>query len=312
MKVPALIQNVYRDLRDRRMLSIAITLVVAIIAVPLLMKGSGGEEAASTSAPAPATAPFAGDEQLDPVVLAEVPGLRDFRERLAGYSSHNPFKVAYHEPKPAGGNGAGTGSGSGSGSDVPPPAPGEGDVPAPTPSEGDVPAADPSDGGSTDTGGSTEPAETTPPSPSGDGDDSSGDGDDSSGGSELISYRIDVRVGPVGQTKVLKEVESFSFLPERKHPLVQYIDADTGGTKVAFVVNPAAAALKGNGKCIRNQKDCQYLVLEPGDERYFLFDERQYRIELLSINEHREPYQPKSGSDDGDDAERGRNVLTGD
>lgn len=296
MKVPGLLQNVYRDLRDRRMLSIAIVLVVAIIAVPFLMKGSGGEEATSSATAAPATAPFAGDEQLDPVVLAEVPGLRDFRERLAGYSSHNPFKVQYEEPAPAGGNGGGR-SGAGPGASP--------DAGSQVPSGSDVPATVPGDSGSTDTGGSTEPAGSTGPS-------STGSGDDSSGGSELISYRIDVRVGPVGHTKVLKDVESLSFLPERKHPLVQYVDADTGGTKVAFIVNPTAAALKGNGKCIRNQKDCQYLVLEPGDERYFLFDEHQYRIELLSIDEHREPYQPKSSSDGDDGAERGLNILTGD
>lgn len=305
MKVPVLLQNVYRDLRDRRMLSIAIVLVTAIIAVPLLMKGSGGEEATSAVTAAPAEAPFAGDEQLDPVVLAEVPGLRDFRERLAGYSSHNPFKVQYEEPAPAGGKGGGGngGGGSGAGSGV-----GAGTSPdsgSQVPSGSDVPTAVPGDSGSTDTGGSTEPAGGTGPS-------SPGSGDGSSGGSELVSYRIDVRVGPVGHTKVLKDVESLAFLPERKHPLVQYVDADTGGTKVAFIVNPTAAALKGNGKCIRNQKDCQYLVLEPGDERFFLFDEHQYRIELLSINEHREPYQPKGSSDGGDGAERGLNVLTGD
>lgn len=297
MKVPDLIQNIYRDLRDRRMLSIAIALVVAIIAVPLLMKGSGGDEATSSAVAPPTAAPFDGDEQLDPVVLAEVPGLRDFRERLAGFTSHNPFKVAYEEPKADGGNGNGGSGGGGTGAG----ASGSGAVPdvpdVPAPDDTDVPATVPSGGGST-----------------GSGTDTGADGGSSSGGSELVSYRIDVRVGPVGHTKVLKDVPSLAFLPERKHPLVQYIDADTGGTKVAFIVNPTAAALKGNGKCVRNQKDCQYLVLEPGDERYFLFDEHQYRIELLGINEHREPYQPKSdsGSDDGDDgAGRGLNVLTG-
>ena len=83
MKVPDLVQNVYRDLRDRRMLSIAVALIGAIILVPFLASAGGGDDSSSTAATtAPPTAPFAGDEQLDPVVLAEVPGLRDFRERL--------------------------------------------------------------------------------------------------------------------------------------------------------------------------------------------------------------------------------------
>ncbi len=306
MRVPDLLQNVYRDLRDRRMLSVAIALIAAIVAVPLLMGGSGGEEAAPPATAAPTEAPFAGDEQLDPVVLAEVPGLRDFRQRLAGYSSHNPFKVQYEPPKRGGGGGgAGAGAGSGGGSG----APAAGDTPETVPGGGS--STEPAGGGSTEPaggGGSTEPGGGGSTEPAGGGSGSSGSG----GRSELVSYRIDVRVGPVGHTKVLKDVASLAFLPERKHPLVQYIDADTGGTKVAFIVNPEAAALKGNGKCVRNKKDCQYLVLAPGDERYFLFDEHQYRIELLRIDEHREPYKPKGGSKPDAGAERGHKVLTGD
>lgn len=300
MKVPDLVQNVYRDLRDRRMLSIAIALVAAIIAVPFLASAGGGGDSGSTATSTAApTAPFVGDEQLDPVVLAEVPGLRDFRERLAGYQSRNPFKSQAPDTGGGGngnggnGNGLGTGAGAGTGS-------GSG-----TDTDGsDVPSIDIPSGGGSDTGTSGTSGTGTDPGTSGT-DPGTGTGTDGAGGgssgSQLITYRIDVRVGPVGDTKVLEGVKSFSFLPDSKHPLVQYVDADTGGHQVAMIVNPTAAAIKGKANCVPKLEQCQYLVMKPGEDMEFLFDDQRYSIELKAINEHRQPYEPQSQSgDDGD------------
>ncbi len=318
MNVPEPLLNVYRDLRDRRMLSIAIALVAAIIAVPFLMGGgSGGDDASSSSSPV-AAAPFVGDEQLDPVVLAEAPGLRDFRQRLADYRSHNPFRVKLSEEERralkaaqanGGGNGGGGsgggGGGAGAGVDT-----GNGSGATPV----DVPTLDvPADIGSTDTTGTTDTGTDTGSSDTGSG--SSGDpsGGDTSGGSELVSYRVDVRVGPVGHTKVLRGVQQLEFLPDRRNPFVQFIDSDVRGTKVAFIVNPEAAALRGNGQCVRSKKDCQYLLMESGDEMYFDFNERQYRIEVMDIVEHREPFE-LDGDGGGDEPDAGRlsNWILGD
>jgi len=54
--------------------------------------------------------------------------------------------------------------------------------------------------------------------------------------------------------------------------------------------------------------------MEPKDEMYLEFGDEQYRIQLMSINEHREPYQPDAtanGSGDDDSAGRGLSVLGG-
>ena len=308
MKVPDLVQNVYRDLRDRRMLSIAIALIAAIIIVPFLASAGGGGDSSSTSAAATApTAPFVGDEQLDPVVLAEVPGLRDFRERLAGYNSRNPFKSQAPDTGGGGkgngngnggnggnglGTGAGAGTGSGSGTNT-----GGSDVPTI-----DIPSGSGSDTGTTGTGTGTDPGTSGTGTGTGTGSGGTGGG---SGGSQLITYRIDVRVGPVGDTKVMTDVKSFSFLPDSKHPLVQYVDADTGGHKVAMIVNPTAAALKGKAKCLPKLEQCQYLVMKPGQDMEFLFDDQRYSLELKAITEHREPFEPQSQSGDGDGGDDG-------
>lgn len=295
MKVPTLLQNVYRDLRDRRMLSIAIALVVAILAVPFLMGGSG-EEGSSATLPATTTAPFTGDEQLDPVVLAEAPGLRDFHERLAAFKSHNPFRdQAPEQEKQGSGGGGGSGAG-GTGTDA-------------GATGTDVPSVGTTDGATAETGttgtGSADP-DTSADTGSGD------DSDDGDGGStpapQLLTYRINVRVGPVGATKTINDVPQLTFLPERKHPLVQYIDADATGSQVAFILNPDAFVLDGDGKCVRDRKHCQYLLMEPKDEMYFLFEDRQYRIQLLGIEAHRQPYEPQGGSGGGS-ANRGSGAL---
>lgn len=299
MKIPSVIQNIYRDLRDRRMLSIAIALIAAIIAVPFLLGGSGGE---STSAPVTALteAPFAGDEQLNPVVLAEAPGLRDFHERLAAFNSHNPFKDMAPSPERQGTGGGGSGETStgagGTGSD-------SGGASIEPPSS--VPSAP---GSSTDPGVSTGGDDGTVT------DDGSDDGDGSGGGGatpQLISYRIDVRVGPLGGTKVVKDVQQLTFLPERKHPLLQFIDADDTGSRVAFIVNPKAAVLEGDGECVRDRKDCQYLVMEPKEEMYFLFDDDTYRIQLMRISAHTQPYTPPGKGSGGGSAKRGSSTLVG-
>lgn len=301
MKVPELIQNIYRDLRDRRMLSIAIALVMAIIAVPFLLGGSGEDEGDSTLPPAVAQAPFEGDEQLDPVVLAETPGLRDFRERLADYRSHNPFKRNLTEEErralraATGGGGAGNGGGSGSTGDTSDQAgtdTGSIDIPS------DIGGVDT---GSTDTGSTDTGSTDTGPTDDGSTDTGTDTDTGANGGLQLISYRVDVRIGPVGKTKVIEDVPQLTFLPERKHPLVQFIDADLNGNKVAFIVNPTAESLRGDAKCIRSRQDCQYLMMEPKQEMYFDFDGSQYRIQLMEIIEHREPYEPQGKSDSGDD-----------
>ena len=325
MKVPDLLQNVYRDLRDRRMLSISAVLVAAIIAVPFLLGGGGDSSDAPLPGAAPA-APFEGSEQLSPVVLADVPGLRDFRERLDRYQSHNPFK----QQPTGGGTGKANGSGGGKGvsgsGNGPTTSGGTTDTggssdPAPTvpspPTDTGGETTVPSDSGSSDTGSSDGGSSGGGPSDSGSSDggsNSSGSSGSSSGGSELISYELNVRVGPVGDSKVYKDVKSLSFLPDPKHPLVQYIQSNPGGTAAAFIVNPRAAALKGDGKCARSRKDCQYLLLEKGQEMFFLFEDQQYRIQLKEIKEHRESYGSAGGSREGQGqapAGRGLSSLLG-
>ena len=86
------LNEIGKDLRNQRLLPVIAVLVVAIIAVPMVLK-AGGQE------PVPPTELSVGLEPMlenDPILVADTPELRDFRDRLDSYSKKNPF----HQPTP--------------------------------------------------------------------------------------------------------------------------------------------------------------------------------------------------------------------
>jgi hypothetical protein len=259
-------KQVYRDLDDRHMLIPAIVLVVAIIAVPLLLGGGGSNgTVASPALPATETAPAAikGSEEVDPVVLTEVPGLRDYRKRLDRFDARNPF-----QQQMVGGSGKGGSSGGGSG---------EGSSAADT-SSSTGSGSTSSSSTSTDTSGSTSSGGTTP----------APDDGGSSGGTvtKYIQITLDVKVGAPGKAKVLKGVEPLSYLPGKKTPVVQYVQGNLDATRAAFVVSPAVVSADGDGNCDPGRNDCQFLLMKKGDEQHFVYGNKlkDYKLKIIAIN----------------------------
>lgn len=267
-RVGDVLRDLYRDLRDRRLLPVVIVLAVAIVAVPILLGGG--------SSPPPPTPPadveaagVHGSSTLSPVVLAEVPGLRDYRKRLSRFQSRDPFKqqmVGSHTAQGGDGNLEQTGSGTSTAAPTSP-----SDV---TPPPSETPTDTTTDGGA------------TPPGGGGKG----GKPDD-----RVVETTIDVRVGRAGKTKVLKGVEPLQFLPGDKRPVVQFVEGDKDGTHAAFVVSPDVTETAGDGRCDPGRNDCQYVLMEKGDLRTFVYGDKQetYRLQILAI--HREVV-PASGS----------------
>jgi hypothetical protein len=262
VKAPDPLNDLYADLRARRLLPIVGILIAALVAVPLLL-GGGGEPTPATPAisGATATADLKAAEELEPVVLADVPGLRRYQKRLDSFQSRNPFKQQY-QSAPAGSEESDSESDSGSG-DVTtnPPA---------SPSGGGSPGAGGADGG-------------TPGGTPGGG----GDGGSGGGGKVVeeyrISWKIDVKVGVVGDTEKKKDVKQFSFLPGVKRPVVQFI---TGAKNEAFfVVSRNVGKTEGDGACAPNNKACSFLLLKKGEEHRFVYqpDGRTYRLKLTKV-----------------------------
>jgi hypothetical protein len=263
-KARDLARDLYRDLRDRRLLPVVIALAVAILAVPFLVGGSGGEETAMPTVAGDAS--VESSDPLSPVVLTDVPGLRDYRKRLTRFHSRDPFKQQM------------TGSSTAQG--------GEGNLEEVD--AGDVPTGGSST--STDTTGD-DPATGSTDTP---GDDSSSGGNGSGGrdgkggkGEErIVRTTIDVRVGPAGATKVLRDVKPLQFLPGAKRPVVQYVEGDSDATRAAFVVSPDVSETAGDGRCDPGRNDCQFLLMEEGDLQTFVYGTgaRTYRLQLLAIH----------------------------
>ena len=91
IQVPRAVEDLYRDMRDRRLLFPALALIVAIIAVPLALSAS------KEPAPAPAVfQPPEGSEAVAPAVVTEQQvGVRDYRKRLEGLKSKDPFAGSF-------------------------------------------------------------------------------------------------------------------------------------------------------------------------------------------------------------------------
>src|SRR6266571_5111065 len=80
IQTPAFLNNLYRDMRDRRLLLPALALIFALIAVPVALSSSS-----ATTAPPPAPAATGGsarDAATSPAVLTEQLGVTNYRQRL--------------------------------------------------------------------------------------------------------------------------------------------------------------------------------------------------------------------------------------
>lgn len=271
-------KDLVQDLRDRSLLIPAIALVVLIVAVPVLL-GSGGSGDSSSSTPPAPTAPgsMSGSAEIDPVVLAEVPGLRDYKKRLNGDEGRNPFiqqSVDQPSDEGDGGNGGGSGSGASASSS-------SSSTASSTDSSASTGASPSTSSTSTAPGTTPDTGSTKPPK------------------DKLVKYTIDVRVGRAGKTKVLKDVEPLQLLPGDKRPVVQYVNTSVDGDRAGFVVSPLVTSADGDGKCDPGRNNCQFLFLEEGQIQKLVYGDKQetYRVELLRINKVLVPFDSSKSTD---------------
>ena len=290
---PKLLLDLYRDLRDRRLLAPVIALVVAILAVPVLL---GGSEAAAP--PAPVATPLSAEgAAVEPAVLVEQSGIRNYRERLAALKAKNPFQQQFVLPANAP---AGSDPTEASSADavISEDAASSGGLPAstsspaaPTPSavspdeSVSSSAIDPASGSTTDpvsNPSSAAPATEPPPAPP---------------KIRFYAGRIDVSMGPIGEGVEFNDVRYLSFLPNDEAPVVAYVGLLEGGDQAIFSVSSAVSMGRGEGSCApKKPAPCQFLTLKVGEERYMTYgtDGATYRLKLLdteivSVPDPRDP-----------------------
>jgi hypothetical protein len=270
---PQLLTDLYRDLRDRRLLPLVVVLLVGMAVVPIALSSKASTPAV---APPPAAVAKKTDAPATEVVVSD-PGVRDYRKRLSGDTPKDPFVQLFTTPVGGGSadeaaSGAGSGAGGG--------------------------AATGTGTGTTDTTGSDTTSGGSTPVPQTE--------------SKYYFYRVKVRSGQVGkQLKVRESVGSLTPLPSKAVPAVTFLGVTTNRDFTAetavFLVSSFVSSVDGEGSCTFAGTQCQLLSLKPGQHQDLVWtDGLVYRLQLVKFDLISRSGTPSSNDGDsgsgGDDS----------
>jgi len=225
------LRNILRDLVEKRLWPVAVALVAALIAVPIILGGGDAETDSASIAPVPATA-----GANSPAVTAKVASLDVAADDGAVVKrdgkTRDPF-VQHHLPKPV---------------DTTPSAPTTPQAPAGS-SSGSA--------GSSPTGGTTATPTATTPKPT-----------DTSDKPETDTYFVTLKFGEVGAEKTYKNVARLTPLPSADDPFFVFLGLKSDGKSAVFLVDSDAVP-SGDGTCEPSKDDCEQVVLQKGDTELF-------------------------------------------
>lgn len=255
--------DLWHDLRERRLWPVAVGLLAAIVAVPVLLF-----KPASDAAPDVAPAPHTNGANTLPVVAVDSGPVEG--SKLEAFRQRNPFKpmkdLAEEQPASNAGSGSAStpgGSDSGSGS-----------------ASGGASASSGSAGAS---GGSTGAPSGGAPS-----------GGAPSGGSTAPStkwfhYTANFSFTQSGEkAKTFENVGSFTLLPDESTPAIVFVGVDGDHKSAMFFVNDPGIVADGEGKCNAKGAACRFVTLKLDDsnneESFTALDGSvSYDLKLLSI-----------------------------
>jgi hypothetical protein len=234
------LRSVWDELVERRMWPLALALVVAIVAVPVLL--SKPAEKASPVAPAPAaTGAGSPAAAFQPAVSAEGPKSSEIRKNLRRFARKNPFTPQGITLSASSGTAAAAASATST----------TGSSTATSTSTGSTTTTGTSGTGTTGTGtsGSTP---TTTPAPT-------------TTGTFYYHYTVDVKFGKVGQEDN-KTLTEFRALPGSDNPVVVFMGVRNDGETAVFLVS-ADVSTTGDGKCKPSDTACTFLYLKKGEKQ---------------------------------------------
>jgi hypothetical protein len=275
LKAPAVVADLYYDLRDRRLLPLIALVAVAIVATPFLL-GQRSETIEPPAEPAAIQAlkESGGHRTATLTVVEAKPGLRDYRKRLRSRKPLDPFR-SFGKPSLKGARlGKGSGGEGGSGSSAPV-----------TSTSTTVKTRN-----SSKTTSTTKTTTTTTTNGSGKGS-GGNDGSKQGGGTQPATYTIDVQISVATETGASAEpvkrlgVGPLTPLPGKDTPVVTYLGVGSGGSKALFSVSKEVSAVFGEAQCVSGTDTCEAIELEPDFPVTFVYGPNQdrYRIKLLKI-----------------------------
>jgi hypothetical protein len=269
------LKNVLHDLVEKRLWPVAIALVAALVAVPIVLGGSSSSTGTPATDVAAVTAPNGLANHRD-VAREQVVSLE---EQAAGKVQRagkvrDPF-VQHHQPKPV------------KVLVVKTPATNQaaqGGATTPSTSTGDTnPFTGPS---------------TTPKKPE---------------ATSVDAYRVKLSFGEVGAQKSYDNVARLTPLPSSDNPFFVYLGLADDQKSAIFLIN-ADAVPNGDGSCKPTHDDCQQIVLRAGDTEFFDLQSGtagvvQYQLDLKSIKKYKAATKASAAKAHARESKAGREAL---
>jgi hypothetical protein len=256
--------DLWHDLREKRLWPVAVGLLAAAVAIPLIML----KPAADPSTPTP-IAVDSGEQETLPAVNVDGAPVRG--SKLETFAARDPFKpLADLADDEKGGSGDGGGdSGSSDGGSL---------------IGGGSTGGSGSDGGSAPGGSSDLPD--LPDLPSG-GDGSGPTTPSTPQPEQWYRFAVDVKFGTPANQQTLKEVPRLASLPDAESPAVVFMGVTDGGDRAVFYVADASLTADGEGEC-QDEATCRVITLGlngSSDEATFTSSDGtvQYDLQLLRI-----------------------------
>ena len=307
---PAFVEDLYYDLKDRRLLPLVALVIVAIVAVPFLLSGESEAPEVHAGLAGGGAATGSGSRSALTVVRAE-PGLRDYRKRLHRKPS-DPFKQHFTAPQLAGthlGSGgeeeASTANGTtktasrstntsttieSSESSV---------IKRTTREENGVVRAE------TETSGPTESDSQGGSSQQGQSGSGKGGAGANGGGSGWAAFAVNVRIrvaatlpdGTVemGDPVTRSRVRAPAAIPGEKTPVVTYLGANLKTGNLVVMVSEEVTSVFGEAKCLMGRQACQLLEVEAGMPTTFVYGQSAKRYKVTFTKLERVPVElPKN------------------
>lgn len=274
---PQFLTNLYRDMRDRRLLLPVVLLAVGLVAVPILLTSRHS----ATTAPATSESLNASASQAVPAVVTQELGVTNYKKRLDRLQSKDPFQgppstqgVTDRVKKASITNAnipstSSTGSGSTSSTGTSTTSSTSSATPSTSSATGGTPATStPSVTSTPSSSGSSHPAATHHTKPT----------------FHLYTYRVAVKVGEPGKLSDRPEVSSLALLPSKSRPILTFLEAN--GKQALFLVSSDVDSVKGDGRCVPKPASCQYIVMRAGDKANFDYAPSGKRFNLVLKDIH--------------------------
>jgi hypothetical protein len=247
------LRSLWDDLVESRLWPVAIVLVVALIAVPVLLLKPAKPASPPPAVPA-ATGAGSPAVAFQAAVSTEGRKSSEIRKDLRSFKGKNPFTP---QGVTFGGGGAANAAGTAT----------------PTTTSSTTPT-DTLTGGGSSSGGSTDSGATT----------------GSPGATTktfYYHYTVDVRFGKTGKEDK-KTLSDFRSLPSSTNPVLVYMGVKNDGKTAVFLVSAKATTI-GDGKCSPSDTECTFLYMKKGDnETIEAIDTdgtiTDYTLELKSID----------------------------